>query len=101
MAEVKSFSPEDILNFNNVADVPVAEESNDVKVFDVSDFKDNTDEDSYSTLDVPLIIPEEQLSNIEELKAGDSGDWIDNSLGGLLLGNLENLFVNTERWTKS
>tara|TARA_R110000868_G_scaffold42600_2_gene143869 strand:- start:490 stop:1800 length:1311 start_codon:yes stop_codon:yes gene_type:complete len=101
MAEVKVFSPEDILNFNNVADVPVAEESNDVKVFDVSDFKDNTDEDSYSTLDVPLIIPEEQLSNIEELKAGDSGDWIDNSLGGLLLGNLENLFVNTERWTKS
>ena len=51
MAEVKVFSPEDILNFNNVADVPVAEESNDVKVFDVSDFKDNTDEDSYSIMD--------------------------------------------------
>jgi len=101
MAEIKSFSTEDILNFNNVSETPVVEETNEVKSFDTSDFIDNNDSDSYSTLDVPVIINEEQLSNIEELKAGDSGDWVDNSLGGLLLGNLENLFVNTERWTKS
>ena len=62
-------------------------------IFDVGDFPIVNSTDSG-------IIPEEQLLVDQEIANTESGSWIQNTLGGLSIGNLDNMFVAGERYLK-
>ena len=62
-------------------------------IFDVGDFP------AVGSTDLG-IIPEEQLLVDQEIAKTESGSWIQNTLGGLSIGNLDNMFIAGERYFK-